>query len=80
MHPIISIFSIYDSDYNRKIRVLDFFIRLIIPITFTLFEIYMKGNPDYQKMIKKRDTRYRDLSLVEFFPNIQQVDFNLYSY
>jgi hypothetical protein len=57
-------------------RVLDFYIRLIFPLTFSLLEIYIRGNPEYEINLKKRDISTKDLTPSDFFPSIERVIFH----
>ncbi len=72
---MISIFYIFDEYYDRKIRVLDFYLRLVLPILFNLMKLYIEGNPEYESLKNKRDMRYRNFTPDSFIPSITKVIF-----
>ncbi len=69
----MSIFFLFNPSYNRKIRVLDYYIRLILPILFTFIKIYIDGNPEYESIKNKRDVRSKNLTPNDLIPSIYKV-------
>ena len=57
MHPILSIFSLYNSKYNRPLRILDYYIRILFPFFFCLLQLYLEDNGDYLTLKNKRDIK-----------------------
>ncbi len=53
----------------------DYYIRLIIPITFTLLKIYLDGYPEYDTIKNKRDIRFKDIGPGDLSPNISKVNY-----
>ncbi len=72
-HPLISIFYLFNPTYNKKMRVMDYYITLIMPIFFTFIKIYLDGNPDYEVIKMKRDIRTKNLSINDIPPSIIKV-------
>jgi hypothetical protein len=60
-------------NYNRIIRVIDFYMIFILSLTFSLFELYIRGNPEYDKIIQKRDIKDRGLDRTKIGPSIETV-------
>ena len=57
MHPILSIFSLYNAEYNRSLRILDYYIKILLPFFFTLLQSYYEENPEYIELKNKRDIK-----------------------
>jgi len=67
MHPIFSIFNIYDPIYNRKIRTMDFFFSIYLTFFFTLLPFNVTDNSQLVDMMANRtiQSRYKkDLEVV----------------
>ncbi len=59
MHPFLSIFGIYNPLYNRKVRVMDFFLNIYLSFFFTLLPFYNIENSQLSEMIAIRSVEYR---------------------
>ncbi len=53
--------------------MLDYYIRLILPIFFTLLKINLDGNPEYDTIKNMRDIRYKNMTAGDLLPSLTQV-------
>lgn len=73
MHPIIAIMNIYDPIYNRKIRVLDFFLKTYLAFFFTLLPFYVTDNSQLIDLAAKRSIINRNKSINDIEAKLKQV-------
>ena len=52
---------------------MDYYIRLIFPILFTLLKIYSEGNPDYEIVKGMRDIKLKNLTPGDLIPSLTKV-------
>lgn len=74
IHPILSIFNIYDPIYNRKIRTLDFFLVIYLTFFFTLLPFNITDNSELIKLEMKRSIKNRRKSVNDLEVQINQVN------
>ena len=75
MHPILSIFNIYDPIYNRKLRTMDFFLIIYLSFFFTLLPFYMTDNSQLIEMAANRSIHSRNKTVNDLQTSIKQVNF-----
>jgi hypothetical protein len=63
MHPIFSIFTIFHPLYNRKLRVMDFFLSVYLTFFFTFLRFHTFGNPEADKFKNDRSIQNRAKNL-----------------
>ena len=73
LHPILSIFTIYDPHYNRKVRTLDFFLNIYLTFFFTLFPYYAGDNPELTAMAANRSIQNRNKGVNDLKVQFNQV-------
>lgn len=73
MHPIVSILNIYDPVYNRKIRVMDFFLIIYLSFFFTLLPFYMTDNSQLMELAANRSIQNRNKNVDDLNASIKQV-------
>ncbi len=69
-------FYIFHHVYDRRLRVLDYYIRLILPFVFTFLKVYLDGNDEYEELKNKRDVRMKDFSPSDISPGLLKVIYN----
>lgn len=80
LHPILSIISIPNSNYNRKMRILDIFIKIHITFLFSLLPVYAGNNSVSETAMNARNINIRGIDLSNLQASIQQVNNNFYIY
>ncbi len=70
---MICIFYIFHHVYDRKLRVLDHYLRLIVPFLLTFLRVYLDGNTQYDDLKNKRDIRMKDYTPSDLSPGLLKV-------
>lgn len=73
MHPIIAIMNIHDPLYSRKLRVLDFFLRIYLTFFFTLLPFYVTENSQLAELVDNRSISNRNKGVNELEATLKQV-------
>lgn len=75
MHPLFSILNIYNPDYNRKLRTLDFLLKIHISIFLTILPLYFTPNPNTEANKSQRDVKNFNKKIGDYNVQITQVKF-----
>lgn len=70
---MISIFSIYNMNYTRNLRVLDFFLKIHVTFLFSLFPFYLTDNTVLQTTMNSRSIENRGITINELKASLEQV-------
>ncbi len=64
----------FSHSYNRKLRVMDIYIRVVMPFLFSFIKLYMDGNPKFESIKRKRDIAYRNITPDDVLPGYIEVN------
>jgi len=75
MHPIYSIFFLFNPFYPRILRITDFFFSIHLSFFFSLLPIYIYDNPQLKELEASRDIINRNKRINDLTIMVYQVSF-----
>lgn len=81
MHPIYSIFFLFNPFYPRTLRITDFFFSIHLSFFFSLMPIYIYDNPQLKELeatrnILNRKKRINDLAIMLYQVKLFNINLN----